>query len=325
MDAKILISDAASLLGLTSQAIHKRLKSNKLPFQKSSAKLFFKHETAKSLFKIQFKKQVISIQIIKGGTGKSTITHSLAVRANLYGARVLCIDLDQQANLTQAFGFNPENAPVLIDIISERIPFSDALVNISDGLDLLPSRMENAALDHLLMLKRLPLNTVYKDLIDPVRNKYDLILIDCPPALGQSVAAAALSSDFILAPVTPEKFSLSGLRLTAQEIKDLAKQYKMNIPLKLVLNKFDSRTSLSHETLNLLVQHPVYSKDMFKSYIRVSQEFPNIIAQGVSIYDSLKNSTAKEDIDLLTREILQINNLASEEKEKIPLGSLEAF
>ena len=61
---------------------------------------------------------------------------------------------------------------------------------------------------------------------------------------------------------------------------------------------------------------------MFKSYIRISQEFPNVIAQGISIYDSLRNSSAKEDIDLLTREILGISEIKAE-SDTFSLGSLE--
>lgn len=217
---------------------------------------------------------------------------------------------------------NPEKTPVLIDILNDNLNIEDGIIQVMEGLDLLPSRIENASLDNTLMLKKIPLDLVYKDMLTPLRNKYDLILIDCPPALGQSVAAVTLAVDLIISPVTPEKFSLSGLKVTAQEIADIEKLYKRVIPLKIVLNKFDSRTTLSHETLTSLVKHPIYSELMFKSYIRASQEFPNVIAQGISIYDSLRHSPAKEDIDLLTKEILDINKPSNKTSE-ISLGSLE--
>jgi chromosome partitioning protein len=321
MNPKMLLADAANLLNLTVQAIHKKLKSTNLEFSKAQNKLFFTHKTSKKIFNFNFTPKIIAIEIVKGGTGKSTLTHSIAVRANLYGARVLCIDLDQQGNLSQAFQINPEKIPVLIDVINDDIDIDEAIVQVTDGLDVLPSRIENAAIDNTLMLKRIPLDRVYRDLLEPLRKKYDLILIDCPPALGQSVAAATLAADLVISPVTPEKFSLSGLKVTAQEISNMEKMYKKTIQLKIVLNKFDTRTTLSHETLSSLIQHQAYNSAMFTSYIRISQEFPNVIAQRISIYDSLRNTSAKEDIDLLTREILGISEVKSE--NTFPLGSLE--
>jgi len=323
MNPKMLVSDAASLLNISTQAIHKRLKANNLEFEKKQNLISFKHKTARKLFKIPFKQKTIAIQIVKGGTGKSTLTHSIAVRANLYGARVLCIDLDQQGNLTQAFQVNAQKVPVLIDVIAGGLDLNATILPIIEGLDLIPSRIENAALDNTLMLNMSPIDRVYKQMFDPLRKKYDLILIDCPPAIGQSVAAAALAADIIIAPVTPEKFSLSGLKLTAQEISNIEKKYKKKIPLRIALNKYDTRTTLSHETLTQLIQHKTYNRNMLKSYIRISQEFPNVIAYGISIYDSYRTTSAKEDIDLLTKEILMINSLLSKDGEEELIGSLE--
>ncbi|XP_047122464.1 parA family protein MG470-like [Hydra vulgaris] len=103
----------------------------------------------------------------------------------------------------------------MIDIINNKASISESIVNISEGLDILPSRNENAVLDNFFMLNKFPLERVYFDLIHQVFNKYDLVLFDCPLALGQSVAAATLVSDIVIAPVTPEQFSLSGLRNSA--------------------------------------------------------------------------------------------------------------
>lgn len=323
MNQKMTAIDASKFLGVTVQAVHRQLKSKELDFEKSQNRVYFGHSTAKKLFKIKFKQKVLTVQIVKGGTGKTSIAHALAIRASLYGARVLCIDLDQQGNLTQAFQQNPEEVPAMVDVLSQNIPFSDAIINVTDGIDLVCSRIENAILDSTLMLKSLPLERVYRDMFDPLRKKYDLILIDCPPALGQSVAAASLASDLVVSPVTPEKFCLSGLKITSQELLNIENVYKKKIPMRIILNKFDSRTTLSHEVLSTLIKHSTYGDKMFKTYIRVSQEFANVIVKGESLFDSLKDSTAKEDIDLLTREILEIKNDSTLSKEEVSLGSLE--
>ena len=80
----------------------------------------------------------------------------------------------------------------------------------------------------------------------------------------------------------------------------------MHVNIKILLNKFDARTNLSHQVLTALLADEKFNGKLFKSFIRTSQEFPNSISKGASIYDSLKPSTAKEDIDLLCRELIDL-------------------
>jgi chromosome partitioning protein len=310
MEPKLSTIDAASFLDISLQALHKRLRASEIPFQKMSNKTYLTHAGSRPLFNLKFNPKIISFQIVKGGTGKTTIAHSVAIRANLYGARVLCIDLDQQGNLTQALNIRADSLPIAVDVLKEKIPFEDTIVNVLEGIDLIPSRIENAILDNILMLERYSLDHVFSAPFSKFRNKYDLIIIDCPPALSQTVTAASLASDLIVAPVVPEEFSLAGLDVTAKELRTIEENFRKRILFKLVVNRFDSRTSLSHEVLSKLIKSNLYSDLLFSTYVRTSQEFPNAIAQGISIFDTLKPSSAKEDIDLLTREILELNQLA---------------
>lgn len=319
MEAKMTAAEVASFLGITLQAVHKKLKAKNLEFKKSQNRIYFGHETARKLYQHPFQHKVIAFQIVKGGTGKTSLAYSIAIRAHLYGARVLCVDLDQQANLTQALQINAEELPVMVDIIKGEAEFSNSIVSVVPGLDLVPSRIENAILDNVIMLERLALDRVYQKEFNQYKDTYDLIVIDCPPALGQSVAAIALASDVIIAPVTPEEFSLSGLKITYQELLDLEEKYQRKIELKLVLNKFDTRTALSHEVLSTLIKHNIFGDKLYKSYIRASQEFPNTLSNAQTIFDTFRITPAKEDIDLLTREILHLNNRAS---QTISLGKL---
>jgi chromosome partitioning protein len=323
MEPKMLAGDLTNLLGVTPQAIHNQLKRKQLPFIKSRNRVYFSHSTTKQILNLSFKPQTITFQIIKGGTGKTTICHSIAVRAALYGVRVLCIDLDQQGNLTTAFRVDPDKQPVMFELLTDSRPITDGIVQVCDGIDLLPSRIENALLDNFLMLKRFALDRVYKDLIQPLKQKYDLILIDCPPALGTSVTSAALASDLVICPVTPGRFDLSGLNLSISEMAAIEKNYDRKIPIKILLNGFDSRKSLSHEILKFLVKHESYGDKLFKTTVRTSQEFTNVIMEGTSIFDSLKHGIAKEDIDLLTREILGLEQMIRQQNEPARLEHRE--
>lgn len=309
LDIKMLASDAAQFLGVSNSMVSKYLKNLDLEFHKSHNKIFFGHETAKDLFKIKFKKKVISFQIVKGGTGKTSITHSFAIRANLYGAKVLCIDIDQQGNLSQAFNINAQDLPVMIDILNQDSKVEESIVSVSPGLDLIPSRLENAILDNFLMLSKYPLDKVYANIVNQIHHKYDLILIDCPPALGQSVTAATLASDLIIAPVTPEKFSLSGLRISYEELHTIRERFNKDVLFKIILNKFNTRTALSTEVFTSIFNDELFRSAMCNTFIRACQEFPNTIYSKSNIFATFKNTSAKEDIDLLTREILDLNNL----------------
>jgi chromosome partitioning protein len=306
--SKMLANDAAKFLGISGQAVIKNLKTKGLKFGKAQNRVFFWHKTAREVFGIDYQRKTVSFQIVKGGTGKTTLVHSIATRANLYGARVLVIDLDQQGNLTQAFNIDAQKRPVMVDLLEEKINIKDAVVNISEGLDVLPSRIENAVLDSFLMLNQHPLDKVYTNILAEVRGNYDLIIFDCPPALGQSVTAATLASDIVIAPVTPERFSINGLKISDSSMKDISKKFNRNIDFKILINKFDTRTTLSHEVLSTLIRSKQYSKNMFKAYIRNSQEFPNVLAKSESIYCSVKETSAKEDIDLITKEILGVSD-----------------
>ncbi len=326
MEPKMTAAAAARFLGVTVQAVHKKLKKRDLLFGKRENRVFFGHDTARQLFEIPFalNHRVIALQIVKGGPGKSTITKSIAVCANLHGAKILVIDLDQQGNLTRDFMPKRNDTPVMIDIVNGDASIEDAIVTIGPGLDLLPSRLDNSVLDNVIMLKSLPLDRVYRELIDTVKDRYDLVLIDCPPALSQSTAAAALAADLVIAPVAPEPYCLDGLKMTTNELKSLEKRYKQKVPLKVVLNKYNHSKALSREIFQELVKHDYFSQRLFKTVIRDSQEFPNAASEYRSIFCILKETIAKEDIEALTREVLEITNFRTADPDLfIPLGSLE--
>src|SRR3990167_10931875 len=178
MQPKMSIAHAANFLDVSGQAVHKQLKIKNINCPKMGNKLYLTFEQAKQLFNIKFSHKVIVGQIVKGGTGKTTTIDSVASCANTYGARVLKIDADPQGNLTDACGIDPENRPGLIDVLTEGLDIKDAIVSISDGIDLIPSRIENVVLDNYIVNEKYPLHTLYSDLLEPIAHNYDFIFID---------------------------------------------------------------------------------------------------------------------------------------------------
>lgn len=306
MNPKMTITDAATCLGQTKTWVTSLLTERSLPYFKSNGVIYFEHETAKHFFQFSFTPRVIVFQIVKGGTGKTSLVYEFANRANLYGARVLCIDMDQQGNLTHAFNQDAEESPVMIDVLVDNHPLEDSIIEVAPGIDLLPSRFENAMLDEVLRLKNFPLEHVYREPLQRLKKYYDVIVVDCPPSLGQSVAACALAADYLLSPVTPEKFALSGLEIAYQSLEELQENFELSIDFKVVLNKFEARTTLSQEALKYLQKNPKYRNKLLKNCIRSSQDFSKAVANQGSIFDAIKPTTAKEDVDHLTRELLEI-------------------
>lgn len=298
MNPKMTSKDAAEFLGVSARQVYKRLVDNELPYMRDGNVIYFSYATARQLFRLAIKPRAIAFQIVKGGTGKTSLACAVAVRANLYGLRVLCIDLDQQGNLTNTFGVDAEMLPTMVDILAEGYSYADAITHVYSGMDLLASRIENSLLDEVIKLKRLPLDQVYRKQFSLLKEQYDLIIIDCPPNLGQSVAAVTLAVDQIIAPVIPESYALSGLRATRNAIKELEETYNAKINLGITVNKYDAKSLLSLDAKNLLANYPI---------IHNHKELPDAIARGESIFDSLKPSQVKRDIDQLTRAILGID------------------
>lgn len=315
--AKMTAANAAEFMDVNLQTIHKHLKTKDLESFKSQNRVYFGYETAKALFGLKINRKILSFQIVKGGTGKTSLATSFAIRANLYGLRVLCVDLDQQGNMTHAFSIDSLNTPVMIDVIKKDAQFVDGITPISPGLDLFPSRIENAVLDNALMLGRHPVEKIYSQLLEPVLDNYDVIVFDAPPALGYSVAASTMASDYVIAPVTPEQFGLSGLKITYDEVQVLNKNYNKDVQMKIVLNKFDSRTALSSAVLRTILNDEIFKKLICNSLVRSNQEFPNTVFEGQNIFSSLKNTSAKEDIDLIVREILELDQAYVQKKMKL--------
>ena len=308
MKPKKSISEISEHLEISRQGLHKKLKTLGIVPPKEGNTYYIDHATAKQLFQYEFEPKVIAVQVVKGGVGKTTLTHSIAVNASLYGAKVLCIDLDQQSNLTLAFDKSSEakESPVMIDILDGEASILDSILNVTDGIDLLPSRMENAGLDNTITLGKKRIDKVISKHIDQIKNKYDLILHDCPPSLGPSVCAAALSSDYVICPVTPSEFSISGLSVSQKEMASLSEDYDKKISIKILLNMHDSRKKSSFETLEYLLSNDQFREHLFKGYIRINQNFENVIQERKSIYENFKMNSMKEDIDIVTKEILSI-------------------
>jgi chromosome partitioning protein len=170
---------------------------------------------------------VTAIAAQKGGTGKTALTASLGPLWAYAGARVLLIDLDQQANLTFAFGVDPEALDAtVVDVLAPRnaLPAADAVVagvHGIAGLDLLPCDERAESLDTQLRSETMGVYKL-KDALEPLLGRYDRVFLDCPPNVGELTVSALLAASEIICPVKMgDSNALRGLSRLTQTVKKL--------------------------------------------------------------------------------------------------------
>lgn len=257
---------------------------------------------------IKIPKQVVSVQMLKGGVAKTTSVMNLGLRAAMYGAKVLFVDLDQQANLTYALGYDEENPSVWIDIVEKKKNIKDCIVTIEDHIDLIPSSLNNSVLDKVLMNSNRNWSSAVKSPLESIASNYDLIIIDTAPALSAINTAVCVASDMIILPVNPDRFSMLGLDKNLSELKEIKSDFDLKFDTKILFTKFDGREKMSHEILQNCIEK--YEDLLMQSYIRTSSEAKNSIRGAKNIFQG--KSSVKEDYDLVTRELLQFNTVESE-------------
>ncbi len=247
--------------------------------------------------------KVISVQMLKGGVAKTTSVLNIGTRAAMYGARVLFIDMDQQANLSYALGIDNEELPVWIDIVEKKKSIDECVQFIEENVDLIPSNLNNSVLDRVLLNSNRNWAQAVKAPLEKIKHRYDLIIIDTAPALSAVNTAVTVASDQVVLPVNPDKFALMGLKKNLDELVDLANDFDLDFERKVLFTKFDGREKTSHELLQKCIDS--FENLMMKSYIRSSSEVKNTIRSHRNLYQG--KSPVKLDYDLVTRELMEFN------------------
>lgn len=245
-------------------------------------------------------KKVISFQMLKGGVAKTTSAMNFGWRAAQYGARVLFIDLDQQANLTFALGVDGENLPVWVDVIEKKSAIQDVVLNITPGVDLIPSSLNNSILDRVLYTSHRNIATAVKSAVGEIRDAYDIIILDTAPSLSAINTAVTCASDMVVLPINPDKFSMIGVKKHLEDLEEMRADFDLKFESKVLFTRFDGRESASQIFLEESLE--MFEDLLLKHYIRTSSEIKNALTGGRTIFATKNN--AKEDYDGLTRELL---------------------
>lgn len=303
---------ADCLGGITVQGVYKALKAHNIPTETNNRRKIIPSEGIRRLLQergFQYPKLNISFQIVKGGVGKTSLSFCLAIRASHYGARVLVIDLDQQGNLTRSFNVEAtREKPVWINLFRDKVPAENAIMRLSDSLHLIPSNLNNSRLDTELTQSSANLKDMIRDIIAPVRNNYDLVIMDCPPAINKINAAATCASDIIIVPINPDPYAMDGLDYTISELNRIKKDFKLsNLDYRVVWNKYDARERLGAVYMHELMKRDDLLNNILPVVCRVDVSLKNAVFDAKTVFEMPKKAPIREDIDQFAKEILGIN------------------
>jgi chromosome partitioning protein len=222
--------------------------------------------------------ETIAVLSLKGGTGKTTAVRTLADVFRRIGLDVLCVDLDPQGNLSDYFDVPADATPTIADVLSGGVKPSAAT---HDGI--IPATPILAEVERGMsgkMGRELVLRKAFRD----ARKQHDLILIDCPPALGVLTINGLVASDWALISSEAQYFALQGVN-GALEVVEQAKEF-YNDALELlgvVMNIADMRTVHSREAYSALREH--FGEKVFGTVIRQSIAYAESAESGRSILE----------------------------------------
>ena len=201
--------------------------------------------------------KVISLVNQKGGVGKTTTSINLSSSLGHLGKKVLLIDLDSQSNTTTGLGV--ERAKIkksTYDVIMNACEMKDAIIKTPfKNLSIVPSVIELAGAEIELMQismqdRKFVMTEQLKIQIEKVRDRYDYIIIDCPPSLGVLTTNALAASDSVLIPVQCEYYSLDGVNLLLKTVLNVQKKINPKLDIEgVLLTMLDGRTLLGLEVV----------------------------------------------------------------------------
>jgi chromosome partitioning protein len=237
--------------------------------------------------------RVVAIANQKGGVAKTTSTHALGVAMAEVGKRVLLVDLDPQASLTWATGVDPDALELSIhDVLLKRAKADDAIIELpapapAEGaphpgvLHLLPSTIDLAGAE-LHLLTKTGREYVLRKALAKVADRYDRVLIDCPPSLGILTINGLTAADEVLIPLQCESLSQRGVGQLLETIDDVRDYTNEGLEVRgAIATLFDGRTKLAHEVV-AHVRH-TYGVKVLEPFVPKSVKVAEAPARGRSV------------------------------------------
>jgi chromosome partitioning protein len=253
--------------------------------------------------------RIIGIAYQKGGVGKTTSAINIAASLAVLEYRTLLIDADPQANSTTGVGFDLHNITTsLYDAMINHTALTDIVLKTEiPHLDLIPSHIDLVGAE--IELVNFPnRENVLRDLIEPIQNDYDFIIIDCLPSLGLITVNSLVASNSVIVPVQCEFFALEGLGKLLNTVKIVQSRLNPELQIEgILMTMYDGRLRLSNQVVSEVRKH--FDDMVFSTIIHRNtrlSEAPSV-GKPVILYDADSKGTV--NYLNLAKEILQKNGM----------------
>lgn len=268
--------------------------------------------------------QIIAIANQKGGVGKTTTCANLGIGLAQAGKKVLLIDADPQGSLSISLGYpQPDRLPITLSYVMGKI-LTDQPINISEGIlhhaegvDIMPADIQLSGME-VSLVNAMSRETILRQYINAVKDKYSHILIDCQPSLGMLTVNALAAANRIIIPVQAEYLPVKGLEQLLQTINKVRRQLNPKLKIDgILLTMVDNRTNFAKEIAILLRQTYGNTIKVFNTEIPHSVRAKEISAEGKSIFSHDPNGKVANSYLNMTKEVLKIEKQCEKHKTSI--------
>lgn len=223
--------------------------------------------------------KVIAITNHKGGVGKTTSAVSIGSGLSYMGKKVLLIDIDPQANLSQSLGFEEpaENIYTAIRGLTKANP-----VNVLKNLDCLPSTLDLSGAE--MELSSEPgREYLLRDIVDAFRGRYDFIFIDCPPTLGLLTINALTASDEVYIPLQAHYLAMKGLTKIIEVVEKIKKRLNTRLSIEgVIITQYDHRKVLNRDVATAIEEF--FGDKVFRTKVRNNIALAEAPSTGTDIF-----------------------------------------
>lgn len=266
--------------------------------------------------------KVIAVTNQKGGVGKTTTTENVAIGLARNGCNVLIVDFDPQGDLTSCLGWKNNDSlehsvsSMLDDYINDNdINYESLILHHEEHVDLIPANIELADFE-MRLVSVINREQTLSNCIEPLRNQYDYIFIDCPPSLGMLTVNALSAADEVLIPVQTQYLPAKGMTKLLQTVGKVQRKINSNLKITgIVMTLADLNTNLTKSTIETIRESFGKNIRVFDTIIPKATKASEASISGKSIYAYAKDSKVALAYFNLTKEL--INNQKVKHKEEL--------
>ena len=252
--------------------------------------------------------KIIAITNQKGGVGKTTTAVNLSACVAALGKRVLLADIDPQGNATSGLGKAGQDGATLYDVLIGEAEAKDAIIETGFGtLDLIPTAIElaGAEIELVSMDNR---EKLLQEALEPLRDDYDFIFIDCPPSLSLLTLNALTAADSVLIPIQCEYYALEGVGQLVNTVKLMRRKLNPDLAVEgILLTMFDGRTNLCAQVVQEVRNH--FRDEAFETLIPRNVRLSEAPSYGLPIHLYDPRSTGAKAYQALAQELLERNGI----------------